>query len=186
MCFANGAQSSIVQTAMANREQRITTEQALRAVVAAASSEAAARDMQMMRDLNRGYSPKPSPPQLRERRLHDDHAQRVGDIKPKIYGRGVAIDRDKLLSLGKARFQQLLAAERVARSERVIGIRTDCTSFESVLCAFAQAGALNDLTVKEPTMHEQLSGVSTQLDEARQVGDRPRASLTTNALILRL
>ena len=154
---------------MAHSERFITTERALRAVVAAASSEAAQRDMQMMHDLNRGYSMKPSPPQLREPRLHDDHAQRVADLKRKIYERGVAIDRDKLVSLGKKRFDELLAADRVARTERIIGTRCDLTSFAGVFYAFAQAGALQHLTVKEPTMHEQLSGVSTQLDEARQV-----------------
>jgi hypothetical protein len=106
---------------------------------------------------------------LRAPQLDDDHAHRVATLTQKIYERGVAVDRDKLLSLGKQRFDELLAADRVARSERVIGTRCDLTSFASVFLAFAQAGALQNLTVKPPTMHQQLSGMSTQLDEARQV-----------------
>jgi hypothetical protein len=53
--------------------------------------------MALIRDLNRGFSsPKQPPPQLREPRLSDDHAQRVANLDQKIYERGVAVSKDKL------------------------------------------------------------------------------------------
>jgi hypothetical protein len=129
--------------------------------------------MALMRDLNgAGFSStKPQPLQLREPRLHDDHAQRVANLDQEIYERGVAIDRDKLLSLGRERFARLLECDRAARTERVIGTRCDLTSFASVFFAFAQAGALQHATVKAPTMHEQLCGLDVELEQARAITD---------------
>jgi hypothetical protein len=126
--------------------------------------------MAMIRDLNGGLSsPKPPPPQLREPRLSDDHAQHVADLDREIYERGVAVDRDKLLSLGKARFDELLAADRVARSERVIGTLIDLTSFPSVFFALSQAGALWQIPVPRPKTKDQLQGIGEELDQVRQV-----------------
>ena len=97
-------------------------------VVEAASSEASAREMALMRNLNY-VPPKPPAPLLRQPRLHDDHAQHVADLKQKIYERGISVDRDKLLSLGRARFARLLNLDRVARSERIIGTTCELSSF---------------------------------------------------------
>jgi len=144
---------------------------ALREVVSAASTEAVARDLALMRDLNDGASLLPKPPriQLRCPRLPSDHAQRVADLTQNIYERGVALNKGKLLALGKARFAQLLKADRAARTERVIGTRCDLSLFASVYFAFAQSGALQLLPVPAPTTHEQYAGVSAGAEEARKV-----------------
>jgi hypothetical protein len=143
----------------------------LQAVMAAASSEAAGRDAALMRDLNHGaaLSLKRQHMQLRQPRLPSDHAQRVADLAHKIYERGVAFDKAKLLSLGKMRFARLLKADREARSERVIGTRCDLSSFDSVYFAFAQAGALQLLPVPAPTTLEEYAGTATAAEEAREI-----------------
>lgn len=138
--------------------------------VTGASREAVGREMALLRDLNGGFAqPKQPPPQLRQPCLPHDHAQRVTALSQNIYERGVAVDRAKVLSLGRMRFARLLAAEREARTERVIGTRCDLTSFASVLFAMSQAGALRQLPVPVPTMTEQLCGQDTQLDGARKI-----------------
>ena len=138
--------------------------------VTGASREAIGREMAIMRDLNGGFAKPPVPlPQLRAPQLAHDHAQRVAALDEKICERGVAIDRTKLLSLGKMRFAQLLAAERETRSERVIGTRCDLTSFASVLFALSQAGVLTHMAVPAPSMSEQLAGVDAQLEAARKI-----------------
>jgi hypothetical protein len=115
-----------------------------------ASKEAGGREMALLRDLNGGYAqPQQQPPQLRAPRLHGDHAQRIAKLDEEIYERGIAVDRERRLSLGKQRFKQLLAAERLARSERAIGTRCDLTSFASVLFALSQQGGAGGTGVSQ-------------------------------------
>jgi hypothetical protein len=148
----------------------LETPESQKAIVAAASSEAAQRDMAMMRDLNQGLSsPKPPPPQLRAPVLPDDFAAQVRELDQKIYARGVAVDSERLLSLGRERFQELLAAEREARTERVIGTRCDLTSFPSSYYAFALNGALQHIPVPTPTTAQEYQGAGQELDEMRQL-----------------
>jgi hypothetical protein len=90
--------------------------------------------MALMRDLNHGFAATKLPSlELREPCLPDDHAQGVAILDQKIYERGVAVDRDQVLKLGRERFAQLLAADRAARTERIVGTRCDLTSFASVI-----------------------------------------------------
>jgi hypothetical protein len=155
--------------------------------VAAAASEAAQREMAMLRDLNRHPAPtlRPDMVKLRQPRLSDDHAARVEKLDQQIHERGVPVSRDGLLSLGKARFNELLAADRVARSERVIAPRCDLTGWASVFYAFAQSGLLDQIPVPARSMAEQYSGAGADRDLARKVegfadlwkffGSEPRA-----------
>jgi hypothetical protein len=117
--------------------------------------------------------------------LSDDHAARVEKLDQQIHERGVPVSRDGLLSLGKARFNELLAADRVARSERVIAPRCDLTGWASVFYAFAQSGLLDQIPVPARSMAEQYSGAGADRDLARKVegfadlwkffGSEPRA-----------
>jgi hypothetical protein len=70
--------------------------------VATLSREEAARDMAYLAALNRETSV------LNEPELPENFAQSVADLDQRIYERGVAFDGDKILSLGRERFQGLL------------------------------------------------------------------------------
>jgi hypothetical protein len=137
---------------------------------AAASRGEAEREMAYLQALNPGATPTLRPKMLELKRpvLAEDHVQRVADLDEKIYARGVAVDRDKLLALGRQRFGELLAADRAARTERVIGTRCDLSSFPSTYLALAQGGA-QVTAVPAPTIHEQYQGIGKELDRARQV-----------------
>ena len=87
-----------------------------------------------------------------------------------IYQRGLAIDKDKLVSLGQERFPQLLAHEREARGEqRAIGLLADLTEWATTFAMFARVGALRAVPVRQRTTHEQLHGLNLELDEVREV-----------------
>ena len=132
--------------------------------VAAASREAFEREMAMLRAMNESAG-KPEPQTLRKPKLPDDFAAHVAALGRKIYERGVVIDRGRFLSLGRERFAELLAADREARTERVIGSRIDLSQFSSVLFAFVHGGA--QLPVPYATMAQQYAGADVELDRAR-------------------
>ena len=137
--------------------------------VEAASREASQREMAMIRALNRPPTQIKPELVLKEPRLPEDFAQQVGALDQQTYRKGVAVSRERLESLGKARFQQLLAADREARREqRVIGIRTDLTDWPSVCYAFLSTGALDQVPVPSRQVFEQRT--NRELDEIRQVG----------------
>src|SRR6516225_169866 len=82
--------------------------------VAAAASEAAERDMAMARAMNPPRV-RIEPPRVRAPVVADDFLEQISALDARIYNRGVALKRDRLLSLGKERFAELLALDRTAR-----------------------------------------------------------------------
>jgi len=145
--------------------------------VAAAASEAAQREAATLEASNRGSAatqqrPPPPPNLLDLAVLPEDHAKRIAKLDEEIYSRGIAVDRAALISLGRSRFQQLLADECEARTEhRAIESLTDLTDFGSVLSAFVSIGALQNIPVPRRKTAEQLYGVNADLDQVRQVHD---------------
>ena len=110
--------------------------------IAALSREAAERERAMLESLNRGSAANqkgpPPPPDLLPPMPQDSVAPVVNDKN--IYQRGVAIDKDKLVSLGQERFPQLLAHEREARAEqRAVGVIDDLTDWPNVFVMFARS-----------------------------------------------
>jgi hypothetical protein len=148
------------------------------------SREASAREMAWLRDMNRAAGVTLTP-ELKQPVLPEDFAQQVESLDRKIYERGIAVDREKLVSLGKQCFDELLAADRTARTERVIGTHCDLTCWPSVCYFFAQGGAILQVPVPRRTATEQLTGAGAERDEVHKVegffdlwkfyGSEPRA-----------
>jgi len=137
----------------------------------ALSREAVARDRALLAAMNRapGTPASTREPVLREATLPSDFQSRLDALDDEIHNRGVAVDRDKLVSLGKKRFQELLAADRVCREEqRVIHIATDLTSWFSVKQSFAASGALK-APVPERSDSDRVSGSGKNRDAARAI-----------------
>jgi hypothetical protein len=110
-----------------------------------ASREAAEREAAYVQALS-GIPPTPQRPplQLRQPALPSDFADALDRFDNEIFARGIAINRQKLLELGRKRFLELLALDRQARTEqRVIGTNCDLTSWPSVADALANISALN-------------------------------------------
>jgi len=111
-------------------------------VFEALSREAGERDLAMTRAMNPPPFKAPTQPEVRAPILPENFNEQLARVDREIYERGVAIDRERLLSLGKERFTRLLESDRAARaSQRIIGTRIDLTHFESVQFAFANVGA---------------------------------------------
>jgi hypothetical protein len=144
----------------ASREERAAAVRATIAEARSASVDASEREMAFLRALNRTADMSHSSAlQLKSPRLTDDFSQRVAALDDDIFARGVAVDRQKLVTVGKQGFEQLLEADHVARSEqRVIGSLADLTSFASVYHAFALAGALQVSSVPQRPMKEIAAG----------------------------
>jgi hypothetical protein len=139
---------------------------------AAASREESKRDAALLAALNE--PPRVAKPELtlKHPRVPEGYEQRIADLDADIYERGIAIDRDRLVSLGEARFQRLLAADREARTlQRVIDIRCDLTRWEAVHHALAQTGALGQVPVPARKTFQQLYGLNKEVDEVREVVD---------------
>jgi hypothetical protein len=127
--------------------------------------EAAEREMALVRAMNPPSLRQAPAPELRAPTLPDDFAQRCAELDKKIVEHGVGIDRDRLILLGKERFQQLLEADREARIERGFGPHIDLSRWGSVQFAFANLGALEATAIRERTNSEILSGAG--LDRGR-------------------
>ena len=131
---------------------------------ATAAAEIASREeMAFMRSLGNPRRHKSELPQLKAPILSDDFEQRIEQLDDEIMSRGVAIDRDKLQSLGRQRFEQLLAADRKARSGTAVG---DLTNWQSVQQAL---GAFEASSIKARTTHEQVSGSGKEREEVRRI-----------------
>ncbi len=147
-------------------EQQRTLRQGERAVTEAASRQAAEREQSYLAALNGppGVQPLKLRP-LRQPLLPADFAEQIAALDEKIFERGVAMSRERLLSLGQERFKDLLCKDRAARSlQRVIF--TDLSSWFSVQQAFLAAGAFATAVPKRKTS-----------EVARGVGeDRERAA----------
>jgi len=151
----------------ARREQDAA---AHKAAVAAASSEAAEREMAYLRGLSGpARVPRAEPPPLRGPALPEDFAEQAGAIDEAIYDRGVAIHRDQLLSLGRARFAELLEKDRSVRSlQRVLF--NDLTSWPDVAASFASVSALS-AHLPPRKMKEQMSGAGEGREKANKIED---------------
>jgi hypothetical protein len=116
------------------------------------SSEAAEREQAYLRALNAPTARNVQLPSVRQPVLPTDFADALDRFDDEIFQRGIAVSRDKLVSLGKQRFALLLAKDREARRlQRVIGPNTDLTSWFSVVQAFAQRSALSTAVPKRKT-----------------------------------
>jgi hypothetical protein len=124
-----------------------------RAIERAASREESGREAAFLRDMSgMPTTPQPSPPELRQPTLPNGFADALDSFDADIHARGIAVSRDKILALGRTRFEQLLLLDRAARMEqRVVGPATDLTSWYSVHQAFAAANALNTGIPKRKT-----------------------------------
>jgi hypothetical protein len=125
-------------------EQRPHESAELSAAVKTASNEIADRDSAYLRAMNAPTAPKLEPPRLRSPALPDDFVDRIDALDEAMFKRGVAVSRDRLVSLGKQRFEDLLRLDREARSsaQRVIGTTTDLSCFGSIFQAFTVCNAL--------------------------------------------
>jgi len=134
---------------------------------AAASREASARDMAYVAALGGHTVTRFALPPVKAPVLPQDFAQRLAGLDEAIYKRGIAVDADKLLALGKERFERLLELDRKARSNTaVIGTRTDLTDFASVQFALS---AFESATVPARTTIEQLNGSGKDREQARKI-----------------
>jgi hypothetical protein len=82
----------------------------------------------------------------------------------------VAIDRERLVSIGQKRFKSLLALDREARSlQRVIGHNTDLTAWRSTQFAFAVVRAL-EVTAVPPRKHaDVIAGRGADREAVRKI-----------------
>jgi hypothetical protein len=154
----------------ASPEERRAEKQAHDGVVTTASHETATREQAELRALN--GPPRASKqvlPLLHEPVLPKDFEQQVAALDQAIYERGFAISRDRLLSLGKERFRELLAKDGTARSwQRFIGTRTDLTSWPSVEYAFQLVNGLTT-TVPRRKMAEEYAGSGLDREAAGRI-----------------
>jgi hypothetical protein len=134
-----------------------------RATAAAASRDAAREEMAYLRALGRPPLPNPELPPIKAPIIPQEFEQRVAALDEEIYSRGVAIDRNTLLRQGKERFQQLLAADRKARSLAPVG---DLTCFASVQQALT---AYEAPSVPVRKMREQAAGSGKERELVRRI-----------------
>jgi hypothetical protein len=135
----------------------------------AASREETQRQMARDRALSGGAPRQRPAPQLRAPdHLGEDFAERSAKLDGEILARGVAIDREKLIALGKKQFQDLLSADCEARSLPHV-MPTDYTRWESVHHAFARAGALNVSIVPRRKTIEIFDGLNLDREAARSI-----------------
>src|SRR5262245_47431206 len=97
-------------------------------VTAAGSREAAERESAYLQALSPPRMKNPGPPVLKKPVLPGDFQIRLDKLDRQIHERGVAIDRERLLSLGKEQFVDLLVRDHAARAiQRAVGSHTDFT-----------------------------------------------------------
>jgi hypothetical protein len=142
-------------------------------LIAAASREEAGREAAMLRALNEPqFRVKRIAPAeiLRQPHLPHDFAEQITALDEKTFRKGIAIDRDRLLSSGKERFEALLAADHEARQEqKVIGGRIDLSDWRSVYLALCHYGAIAAVPVPQRTTYEQWHGINQELDDVREL-----------------
>lgn len=119
--------------------------------------------------LGRPRVTQPELPPIKAPELPPDFGQRIAELDDAIYCKGVALDRDKLVALGKERFSGLLAADRKAPRGRS-GSGIDLTSFESVQYAL-QAFEASSIPARK--MSEQLAGSGKEREQVRLITGWP-------------
>ena len=136
-------------------------------IATAASREAAEREQAYVDALNRERRPSPfNPPPLKGPVLASDSPGQAAALDQKIFERGVAVDRAGLFALGKARFQELLEADHVARETQRISGNVDLASWPQVAFAFQQLSALHATSVPRRKSGEISSGVGKDREQA--------------------
>jgi hypothetical protein len=145
-------------------EQHQTTSEYKRHI-AAAASEAARREMGLLRSLNPPRVPQVEPPSLRQPVLPEGFDAAGSDEA--IYQRGVAVSDHKLLTLGCERFQELLARDHDVRSYQRV-LFGDLSTWPSVAHSFATVNALR-ANVPPRKTKEQLSGQGEDRELAGQI-----------------
>jgi hypothetical protein len=130
-----GTPPLIFRDAHAAQQERVQQKE----IAQIASREAAERDMAYVRAMNPPPVPKLEARALRQPVLPAgfDAAQ----LDKNIYSRGVAFDRERLLSLGRVLFDDLLARDHDVREHQRV-LFDDLTSWPSVLQSFAANNAL--------------------------------------------
>jgi hypothetical protein len=127
------------------REAQLERE-ATRHVAQVASDEQAQREDAYLKALNPPRIAAVEPPSLRQPLLSSGFVDRVDALDQAVFQRGIALDRERLVLLGKARFDDLLALDRDVRAfQRVLF--DDLTSFSSVAASFATVDALTASSV---------------------------------------
>jgi hypothetical protein len=149
-------------------QERQTVREQRRDLAATASRDIAERDAAFCRALNGPPRPRRELglPPLRQPVLPTDFEQAKA-IDNKILERGIAVNRDRLLSLGKERFDDLLLLDRRVRSlQRVLF--NDLTSWPSVMHSFASVGAL-DTGIAPRRTAEQFSASGEDREQAARI-----------------
>jgi hypothetical protein len=133
--------------------------------VGEASRIATAEEMDRIRALGRPRLPKPELPPIKAPILSEDFTERIAQLDEEIYERGLTVDKELLVSLGKERFEQLLAADRkIPRS--TLGSNVDVTQFSSVQSALH---AFEASSVPRRTTREQVAASGKERDQVRRI-----------------
>ncbi len=120
--------------------------------VQAASREAVERDHALIRAMNRSSNTRTAElPQLRAPVLPEDFTEQTAQLDNMIFERGIGIDRERLLTLGTERFQELLELDHAARKDQRITIAVDLADWRQVEGAFYQLHALRATAVPRRT-----------------------------------
>ena len=126
--------------------------------------------MDYLRALSRTQPAPPALPRLKAAVLPNDFNSRVTELDAAIFKRGIAVDADKVLEVGKQCFALLLESDHQARSEqRVIGGTTDLTDWLSVERSFQMAGALELSIIPRRKTAEIAAGYGKDREAARQI-----------------
>jgi hypothetical protein len=136
-----------------------------------ASAEAGEREMALNQAMaGGGRTSALELPTLRAPKLAKDFQARLDELDEAIHQRGVAVDRDKLLELGKEQFTRLLSLDRAARElQRITRPSTDLGVWSSVQFSFQQAGAWITSVPRRRTA-EVNSGSGLDREEAGRLG----------------
>jgi hypothetical protein len=107
--------------------------------------------------------PRTELPPIKAASLPQDYADRLARLDEKISREGVLIDADRFVSLGRERFQELLALDRKARTWQRI---TDLTRFEAVQRSL---DAFEAPEIARRTTAEQVAQSGKERDEVRKI-----------------
>jgi len=114
-------------------------------------------------------TPVPELPYLKQPVLPRDFQVRLNALDRQIHERGVAVSRERLVSLGKEGFTDLLAKDYAARSvQRVIRSKTDLTSWPWVEYTFAMVNGLTT-SIKRRRNAEIHAGTGIDREAAGQI-----------------
>jgi hypothetical protein len=140
-----------------------------RRMAAEASRVASEEEAAYLKALGGPRHPKSELPPLKAPVLSADFGQRLEQLDDKITSKGVGIDSDKLLELGKERFTRLLELDRKI-PRHALGAGIDATRFDSVQSALH---AFEAASVPRRTTNEQLEGAGKEREAIRQITGWP-------------